>query len=223
MRLPAAKSLLFFYRVGVVSAGPFNKLLARAVSPDNTCGTDGVGGGADGYTCPSDLPCCSVNGYCGSTTDYCSIDNGCQSAFGNCTAPSSGTVSPDMTCGITGGGTDGYTCASSTPCCSGRYAFPETQPFISRNTHNGNSGYCGTTSDYCSVDLGCQSTFGTCDSATNSSSGGGTVTGGTSTNGQCGPGQGTCASNECCSLAGWCGVTEGKLCDCSTNPCIKCI
>ena len=72
------------------------------------------------------------------------------------------------------------------------------------------SGWCGNTTDYCSVQAGCQSAYGTCDAVNNSTStGGGTGTGGTSTNGQCGPGFGTCASNECCSLAGWCGVTEG--------------
>ncbi|KAF8867035.1 glycoside hydrolase/deacetylase [Acephala macrosclerotiorum] len=82
-----------------------------------------------------------------------------------------------------------------------------------------NSGWCGNSTDYCSVSNGCQSAYGTCDAATNSTSGGGTGTPGTSTNGQCGPGFGTCASNECCSLAGFCGVTE-EYCtapDCQFN------
>ncbi|PMD55874.1 carbohydrate esterase family 4 protein [Hyaloscypha bicolor E] len=159
---------------------------SRTVSPDNTCGKSGTGGGADGYTCPSTLPCCSVNGFCGSTNEYCLTTSGCQSAFGNCTAPSVGTISPDETCGITGAGTVGYTCGAASPCCSG-------------------NGWCGNTTDYCNASVGCQSAYGTCNNDTTTSGGG---TGGTSTNGQCGPGQGTCASNECCSLAGFCGTTE---------------
>jgi hypothetical protein len=62
------------------------------------------------------------------------------------------------------------------------------------------SGWCGNTTDYCNASVGCQSAYGTCNNDTTTSGGG---TGGTSTNGQCGPGQGTCASNECCSFAGF--------------------
>jgi hypothetical protein len=63
------------------------------------------------------------------------------------------------------------------------------------------SGWCGNSTDYCDVSVGCQSACGTCTNDTTTTSGGGT--GGTSTNGQCGPGFGTCNSNECCSLAGY--------------------
>ena len=68
------------------------------------------------------------------------------------------------------------------------------------------SGWCGNSTDYCSASVGCQSAYGTCDNSTTSS---GSGTGGISTNNQCGPGFGTCASNQCCSLAGFCGTTEG--------------
>ncbi|RDW88837.1 carbohydrate esterase family 4 protein [Coleophoma cylindrospora] len=158
----------------------------KAISPDNSCGTTGSGGTKNGYTCPQSLPCCSSNGFCGSDSSYCLTVSGCQSAYGNCTAPSIGAVSPDMTCGIIGAGKDGYSCPSSSPCCSG-------------------NGWCGSTDDYCSPSAGgCQSAYGTCATATSSSPG--SVTSGTSTNGQCGPGFGTCNSDQCCSLAGFCGV-----------------
>ncbi len=104
---------------GFASAGLLDWISSRAISPDNTCGKNGTGGGADGYTCPPALPCCSANGFCGSTNDFCLTTAGCQSAFGNCTAPSAGTISPDMTCGLTGAGTAGYTCPSDASCCSG--------------------------------------------------------------------------------------------------------
>ncbi|KAH6719154.1 carbohydrate esterase family 4 protein [Leptodontidium sp. MPI-SDFR-AT-0119] len=169
-----------------VSAGFLQKIPSRAISPDNTCGRNGTGGGADAYTCPPDLPCCSVNGFCGSTNAYCLTTAGCQSNFGNCTAPTAGTITPDETCGISGAGVYGYTCSSASPCCS-------------RN------GWCGNTTDYCIVEAGCQSAFGTCAGSSNGSTGS-AGTPGTSTNGQCGANFGTCASNECCSLAGFCGT-----------------
>lgn len=107
---------------GVISSLPskleFSELSGRDVSPNNTCGTTGAGGNSNGYTCPSDLPCCSVNGFCGSTNEYCLTTVGCQAGFGSCIAPTSGTVSPDMTCGLSGAGTAGYTCPSGSSCCS---------------------------------------------------------------------------------------------------------
>jgi hypothetical protein len=133
-------------------------LQARAVSPDFTCG------GAVGYTCPDSASCCSHYNWCGSTDAYCGA--GCQAAFGTCSGggggsttsqpptsstssppppPSSGSISPDMTCG----GSAGYTCPGSDPCCS-QY------------------GWCGSTDGYCGA--GCQASFGTC------SAGGGTTT-----------------------------------------------
>ncbi|KAK5395803.1 hypothetical protein LTR79_006556 [Exophiala xenobiotica] len=75
--------------------GRFPPLLARATSPDNSCG------GTNGYTCPSYMPCCSKYGWCGSTIDYCGT--GCQATYGTCTV---GTTSPDNSCG----GPNGYIC-----------------------------------------------------------------------------------------------------------------
>src|SRR4051794_8866248 len=90
---------------------------------------------------------CSVNGWCGRTTDYCGT--GCQSAFGSCGAsanpttsapvPTTTKVSDDGSCG----GSTGNTCQGSSfgNCCS-QY------------------GWCGSTADHCGT--GCQKSFGTC-------------------------------------------------------------
>lgn len=120
MRLATAARVVLVYTISSVSAGSVEKLSTRAISPDNTCGRNGTGGGADGYTCPSDLPCCSVNGFCGSTNAFCLTTAGCQSDFGNCTALAAGTITLDETCGISGAGMNGYTCSSASPCCSGK-------------------------------------------------------------------------------------------------------
>jgi hypothetical protein len=120
MQLFISAIVLLICSINFVSAGSFSPATVRAISPDNTCGNNGTGGGADGYICPPTLPCCSVNGFCGSTSEYCLTTVGCQAAFGNCTAPSAGTISPDETCGLIGAGTAGYTCSSASPCCSGK-------------------------------------------------------------------------------------------------------
>jgi hypothetical protein len=120
MQLFMSAAVLLICGISLVSSDPFSPVTVRAISPDNTCGKNGTGGGADGYTCSSTLPCCSVNGFCGSTSEYCLTTAGCQAAFGNCTAPSAGTISPDETCGIIGAGTAGYTCDAASPCCSGK-------------------------------------------------------------------------------------------------------
>jgi hypothetical protein len=65
------------YIVNPISAGLLN-VSARAISPDNTCGFNGTGGGAVGYTCPQSLPCCSVHGFCGSGNAYCLTTVGCK-------------------------------------------------------------------------------------------------------------------------------------------------
>jgi hypothetical protein len=204
MRFLFSSILLILCSFRITSAGHLKQIAARTISPDNTCGRNGTGGGADGYSCPMSLPCCSTHGFCGSTNEYCLTTVGCQAAFGNCTAPSPGTISPDETCGITGAGTAGYTCSADSPCCSGKLVASSTPLNLLkrvRTTDKIVSGWCGNTTDYCNESVGCQSAYGTCinDTTTSTSPG----TGGTSTNGQCGPGFGTCASNECCSLAGF--------------------
>ena len=204
MQFLISSILLILCSFRITSAGHLKQIAARTISPDNTCGKNGTGGGADGYSCPTSLPCCSAHGFCGSTNEYCLTTVGCQAAFGNCTALSPGTISPDETCGITGAGTAGYTCSADSPCCSGKLVASSTPLSLLkrvRTTDKIVSGWCGNSRDYCNESVGCQSAYGTCinDTTTSTSPG----TGGTSTNGQCGLGFGTCASNECCSLAGF--------------------
>lgn len=124
MSLSTSVLILVACALNLVYAGP---LELRAVSPDNTCGKTGSGGNAaDGYMCPAALPCCSVNGFCGSTSAYCLTSSGCQGAFGNCTATvSPDTITPDETCGLTGAGTNGYKCDVDKPCCSAKYVLPQ--------------------------------------------------------------------------------------------------
>ncbi|KAF2660521.1 carbohydrate esterase family 4 protein [Lophiostoma macrostomum CBS 122681] len=146
----------------VSTAGSTSTKTSSSAAPTGTkkVSTDATCGGTNGYTCQGSTfgTCCSVNGWCGSTTDYCGT--GCQSAFGSCTGSSSSSsakpaatssvktsaaatttvkVSTDGACG----GTSGKTCKGSTfgTCCS-QY------------------GYCGSTSAYCGT--GCLTGFGTC-------------------------------------------------------------
>ncbi|KAK1755531.1 carbohydrate-binding module family 18 protein [Echria macrotheca] len=118
------------------------------VSPNLTCGTV-LGGANKGYTCPSEVACCSAYGYCGSSDEFCLTTAGCQSRYSNsstsCTAPKSGvSISVDGTCGTTGAGKNGYRCpVNGTSCCSA-------------------SGYCGNSTDHCDVNQGCQANFGKC-------------------------------------------------------------
>ena len=50
-------------------------------------------------------------------------------------------------------------------------------------------GYCGTTSAFCSSNLGCQTKYGKC------------------IEGRCGAKWGSCPNNQCCSKKGYCGTT----------------
>ncbi|OCK77775.1 carbohydrate-binding module family 18 protein, partial [Lepidopterella palustris CBS 459.81] len=156
--------------------------------------TNGQCGGTTGQTCAGSSfgNCCSSYGWCGSSSVYCDVAQGCQGGFGDCTTPSSVStaaqptstviISPDGTCG----GTNGYSCLGSVhgDCCSAY-------------------GYCGSTSLYC--DSGCQGAFGIC---TSSSPAGLPI----SLDGSCGGTSGqTCAGStfgNCCSAYGYCGSTS---------------
>ncbi|TDZ21906.1 Chitin deacetylase [Colletotrichum orbiculare MAFF 240422] len=126
--------------LGAVASPAF--LLTRAESPDNTCGTTGNGGNPSAYSCPTSLPCCSVNGWCGATDDYCLASNGCQGQFGTCTQDGNPGDNGDQGSSGTGlcGPDNGNAVCGPNECCSA-------------------AGFCGTTSDHCkSPD--CQFQFG---------------------------------------------------------------
>ncbi|KZM26021.1 chitin binding [Ascochyta rabiei] len=117
---------------------------------------NGQCGSVAGQTCAGTaLPCCSLYGYCGGTDIYCLTTEGCQTGYGNCTAPSQVSssspptptstvrVSIDGTCG----GANGYVCPGSGlgDCCS---------PY----------GWCGSSDSHCGA--GCQNAFGICPGST---------------------------------------------------------
>ncbi|OTB03078.1 carbohydrate esterase family 4 protein [Hypoxylon sp. CI-4A] len=182
MRLYTSIALLLVSRIEISFASILPVWLSQR--DDLTCGSTGAG--TAGSTCPDSL-CCSQYGYCGNTTDYCST--GCQSQFGICSGSGGdgdgsgddgdGETSPDLTCGTTGAGENGYICPTGM-CCS-QY------------------GYCGNSTDYC--ETGCQAAFGICSTG----SGGGD----SSTDGRCGPDydNAVCGADECCSASGYCGTT----------------
>ncbi|KAJ3065068.1 hypothetical protein HDU98_011535 [Podochytrium sp. JEL0797] len=113
-----------------------SSLVARSITTDATCGSNN-----GGHSCLGSMwgNCCSVNGWCGSTSAYCGT--GCQGAYGSCTGGPTNQPTPDATCGSSKPG--GYSCANSIwgSCCS-------------------SAGWCGSSDAYCGS--GCQAGFGTC-------------------------------------------------------------
>jgi len=140
--------------------------------------------------CPAGK-CCSKYGWCGISEKHCSISQGCQSEFGQCNQNSTTTTkttttktpSPTTTKISTNGkcGKNDGVCPKG-ECCS-KY------------------GWCGHSTDHCSVKKGCQSAFGSCNNDDSAS----TVI---STNGKCGKEHGRCPNGYCCSKYGWCGTSS---------------
>ncbi|OHW98719.1 chitin deacetylase [Colletotrichum incanum] len=123
--MPALEFLVLAL-AGTVAASP--SLLLRDVSPDNTCGTTGNGGNPSAYTCPTDLPCCSTNGWCGSTDDYCLTSNGCQTGFGTCqqdgSPPTGSGDDGNSGTGLCGPDNGNASCAAN-ECCSAAGLAPD--------------------------------------------------------------------------------------------------
>jgi len=137
------------------------------------CGP-GIGSCSSGY-------CCSKYGWCGKSSNYCAISEGCQSTYGLCTENNS---SVEGKCG------EVYGKCPSGQCCS-KY------------------GWCGKSDDYCAQ--GCQSEFGDCKNNPTTTTTTTTTTTKTpepSVKGKCGPGIGSCSSGYCCSKYGWCGKSS---------------
>ncbi|ORX80363.1 L domain-like protein [Anaeromyces robustus] len=83
--------------------------------------------------CPKGY-CCSKYGWCGKSSKYCSIDEGCQPEYGIC---SENNTSSEGRCGNI------YGKCPSGQCCS-KY------------------GWCGKSSKHCATNEGCQSDYGLC-------------------------------------------------------------
>ncbi|ORX63913.1 hypothetical protein BCR32DRAFT_134356 [Anaeromyces robustus] len=151
--------------------------IEKKISENGKCGEKN-----DNTKCPSGQ-CCSKYGHCGKTDDYCSIEKGCQSEFGKCgsSTDTEKKISENGKCGKDNGSTK---CPSG-QCCS-KY------------------GHCGKTDEHCSIEKGCQSEFGQCNSGKNKEKDK------ISENGKCGKDNGNtkCPSGQCCSKFGWCGKTN---------------
>jgi len=140
--------------------------------------------------CPAGQ-CCSKKGYCGTTTDFCSPSNGCQSEYGDCRCGDDFGECPTGQCCSEKGycGTTSSYCLSINGCQSefGVCKCGSELGSCDAGRCCSNKGYCGTTSSYCSISKGCQSEFGEC---------------------KCGSNEGKCPNNQCCSKDGYCGKTE---------------
>jgi len=90
--------------------------------------------------------CCSKYGWCGISSKYCNISEGCQSEFGTCIAKK--TITKTTTKKAISKSNNGrcgknYGKCLHGECCS-KY------------------GYCGTSTKYCKKSSGCQSHYGKC-------------------------------------------------------------
>ncbi|PYH42397.1 uncharacterized protein BP01DRAFT_303398 [Aspergillus saccharolyticus JOP 1030-1] len=119
---------------------PMSGFNTTSVSGNLTVSTNGLGG--NGTTClgSSFGDCCSISGYCGSTSDYCTAGI-CDATHGLCV--SGNPVSLDGLCASQS--STNATCAGS-DCCSV-------------------NGYGGSTGEYCGIGT-CDSAFGNCDTVT---------------------------------------------------------
>ncbi|KAL0936634.1 chitin deacetylase [Colletotrichum truncatum] len=133
--LPTFELLAFGLALAIGTLASPSLIISKAASPDNTCGTTGNGGNPSSFSCSTDLPCCSVNVWCGNTDEYCLVSNGCQGDFGTCVQDSDagGGNSDQGSFGNAqcGPDNDNMICAPN-ECCSA-------------------AGFCGTTSDHCKV------------------------------------------------------------------------
>jgi len=154
----------------------------------------------DAYgSCPSGQ-CCSKKGYCGTTSSYCSLAQGCQTKYGKCAVGRCGSVwgsCPSGQCCSKKGycGTSSSYCSLAQGCqtsygkcavgrCGALWGSCPSGQCCSKK------GYCGTTSSYCSLAQGCQTSYGKC------------------AVGRCGSVWGSCPSGQCCSKKGYCGTTS---------------
>jgi len=187
-----------------------------SASSDSNISKNGKCGESYGR-CP-DNQCCSVYGYCGSSSDYCSK---CQSQWGYCPGSSSSTkkttTSKDTkttTTSIISTSTATNIISTDSKCGPGKGSCPNGQCCSKY-------GYCGTSSDYCGT--GCQPEFGKCTAdstkttTTSSSIKATSQATNASTKGTCGAGKGSCPNGQCCSKYGYCG-TSSSHCGTGCQP-----
>jgi len=155
------------------------------------CGT-GIG------SCPEG-ECCSKHGWCGTTTSYCSLSEGCQPGFGACIYGNTvDYIKVKNRCGdLFGRCPEGECCSkygwcgTATSFCSltdgcqpafGSCIYGNTIDYINVKDKCGEGygscpegqccskyGWCGKKDEFCSVSNGCQSKYGTCSNNSNTS------------------------------------------------------
>ena len=89
-------------------------------------------------TCPGECDCCSADGYCGTGKEFCYSSKGCQPQYGICRC---GENYGKCQCSTEENGI----CEEESIefCCSSK-------------------GYCGFTNEFCSLNKGCNESFGKC-------------------------------------------------------------
>jgi len=179
------------------------------ISLDGRCGKD-FGVCREGY-------CCSKWGWCGNTDFHCNAEKGCNSKFGTCNTVDT-TVDQN---GDTNGNKDIETeiqenakvsldgrCGEEFGVCREGYCCSKW-------------GWCGNTDFHCSIDNGCNSKFGACNTVDTSVDQYGDANENNnietetqeniikiSLDGKCGEGLGVCREGYCCSKWGWCGKSD---------------
>ena len=168
--------------------------------------------------------CCSKYGWCGVSEKYCGVDAGCQSEFGRCDGASQSSTPTSSTTSTTSGTSSSTTSRilpTETARAKDRCGIIDNKNYGS--CANGECcskyGWCGVTEAHCSVNSGCQSEFGRCNSSSdnpnnnnnnNNNENNENVNNNirTSRTSRCGRRYGKCDKNQCCSKYGWCGTSE---------------
>ena len=175
------------------------------ISEDGKCGKENG-------RCPEGR-CCSKYGWCGTTDKYCSLDEGCQSEFGECdgvkTTKKTTTKKAISIKVITKKKVVTKKVTISKKASTKKASTTTTKKDANTKGRCGEGigncpageccskhGWCGRSQEHCDVDQGCQSKFGKC------------VNVPLSTDSKCGLGVGKCPKGQCCSKYGWCGRSE---------------
>jgi len=198
--------------------------------------------------CPSGY-CCSRYGYCGNTSSFCSVSEGCQPKYGDCyEVVDTAKLINDAECGKgIGSCVNGECCNKDGHCgtskefcdiksgCQKDYGVCNSQSKVGEcgeefgkcpnsNDCCSRSGFCGRIDAYCSLTQGCQPEYGNCINDQEETEEDfyeyeESEESTSSLEPECGKGIGNCPDGKCCSADGTCGV-DFKSCNIA-NGCQK--
>ena len=173
------------------------------------------------YGSCTDGECCSKYGWCGVTEAHCDVNSGCQSEFGRCNRANQSSTPTSSTTSAISPSTTSRTLPTETARAKDRCGIIDNKNYGSCADGECCSkyGWCGVTEAHCSVNSGCQSEFGRCNSSSdnpnnnnnnNNNENNENVNNNirTSRTSRCGRRYGKCDKNQCCSKYGWCGTSE---------------